>query len=614
MANYSIVVDTSNFKPFDIATPLTVLRDYRDAYYRYEDALNKIAEENGQFVLPEPDENNAQQKSIFDTYNKYNDDFRRVSDDFSKGMNWENAQWVRSINRRYGSEVKPIKQAVQDFNTWQDNMNNIRTQVGGSAIIDNDNLTVYDFYGGKKPKLKFANGDKIAEKAQKYFSGYLEATKESPVPVKSAMEGYFELVSGGISPEKAAEIQNAKYENLTGNYDGSMKDLLLGLKDIVDRDTEGFSLPSKKKAFGYAIQGAISGIPKKEIAYQKDLSTDLAQQRLSMEETKQRMRFNDLEEPYKIAGYKADVMKKSADAATAQEEYKYRRKYGWGSRGTQSAATSNNWKTEWSQAKERIKAAARGYAIDEKGNVIGAVDAATQEKAKQQLLNYNKIYGNLYDLTYDKRYVYFKLQRDDNPRRDIVYRIPKSDVEKAYQRLNKTTSKGNSNVQTYDSGSKKESKENSTILAKVYGAGYRSDKIYPLTDAQLNFLMNYSQSKVGKNKFINMSPYMSKKGESQYKTSYGDVEVLNQDDINSFLWSARFWEDMPDNTALPVVSSDTIGIQPPPENKKVPRNGGKTSGKTGVNKGVNRGEKTVGKTASTVNNPKNNIDIFTKED
>ena len=51
-------------------------------------------------------------------------------------------------------------------------------------------------------------------------------------------------------------------------------------------------------------------------------------------------------------------------------------------------------------------------------------------------------------------------------------------------------------MQTHDSGSKKESKENSTILAKVYGAGYKSDRIYPLTDAQLNFLMNYSQSKV----------------------------------------------------------------------------------------------------------------------
>jgi len=49
MANYSIVVDTSNFKPFDLNAPLSVLRDYKDAYYRYEDALNKIAEENGMY-------------------------------------------------------------------------------------------------------------------------------------------------------------------------------------------------------------------------------------------------------------------------------------------------------------------------------------------------------------------------------------------------------------------------------------------------------------------------------------------------------------------------------------------------------------------------------------
>lgn len=300
MANYSIVVDTSNFKPFDIATPLTVLRDYRDAYYRYEDALNKIAEENGQFVLPEPDENNAQQKSIFDTYNKYNEDFRRISDDFSKGMNWENSQWVRAINRRYGSEVKPIKQAVQDFNTWQDNMNNIRAQVGGSAIIDNDNLTVYDFYGGKKPKLKFADGDKIAKKASEYVKSYLEGTQAPPKPVQSAMEGYFELVSGGISPEKAAEIQNAKYEAINGDYNGSMKDMLLGLKNIVDQDTEGFSLNSKQRAFGYAVQGAMSGVPKMDVQYMQNLDLDRAAKRLSMAQTRQQMAFDAQMQPLKM--------------------------------------------------------------------------------------------------------------------------------------------------------------------------------------------------------------------------------------------------------------------------------------------------------------------------
>ena len=318
MANYSIVVDTSNFKPFDIATPLTVLRDYRDAYYRYEDALNKIAEENGQFVLPEPDENNAQQKSIFDTYNKYNDDFRRISDDFSKGMNWENAQWVRSINRRYGNEVKPIKQAVQDFNTWQDNMNNIRTQVGGSAIIDNNNLTVYDFYGGKKPKLKFADGNKIAKKASDYVKSYLEGTQAPPKPVQSTMEGYFELVSGGISPEKAAEIQNAKYEAINGNYNGSMKDLLLGLKDIVDKDTEGFSLNSKQRAFGYAVQGAMSGVPKMEVQYMQNLDLDRDSKRLSMAATRQQMHNDALMEPLKRQYQQLVNQEKALDVRNAR--------------------------------------------------------------------------------------------------------------------------------------------------------------------------------------------------------------------------------------------------------------------------------------------------------
>jgi hypothetical protein len=37
MPNFNLVIDTSNFKPFDINPALQVLQDYRDAYYRLED-------------------------------------------------------------------------------------------------------------------------------------------------------------------------------------------------------------------------------------------------------------------------------------------------------------------------------------------------------------------------------------------------------------------------------------------------------------------------------------------------------------------------------------------------------------------------------------------------
>ena len=57
MSNYNLVIDTSNFKPFDIGPALQVLHDYRDAYYKYEDQMNKIAEEKGQYILPDTPEN-----------------------------------------------------------------------------------------------------------------------------------------------------------------------------------------------------------------------------------------------------------------------------------------------------------------------------------------------------------------------------------------------------------------------------------------------------------------------------------------------------------------------------------------------------------------------------
>ncbi|MCI6877675.1 MAG: hypothetical protein MR840_02590 [Solobacterium sp.] len=49
MANYNIVVDTSNFKPMDISMGWKVLEANKDTYEKLSDKLEKIAEENGEF-------------------------------------------------------------------------------------------------------------------------------------------------------------------------------------------------------------------------------------------------------------------------------------------------------------------------------------------------------------------------------------------------------------------------------------------------------------------------------------------------------------------------------------------------------------------------------------
>ena len=97
MANYNLVIDTSNFKPFDISPALQVLHDYRDAYQRLEEQLNKIAEEKGQYILPDTPET-AKYKGVMD---RYNSDYASVVDDFSKGMNLNNRAAVMNIRKRY---------------------------------------------------------------------------------------------------------------------------------------------------------------------------------------------------------------------------------------------------------------------------------------------------------------------------------------------------------------------------------------------------------------------------------------------------------------------------------------------------------------------------------
>jgi len=53
MPNYNLVIDTSNFKPYDYSNALALLREIRDANYRTEEIANKIQEERGKYLLPE---------------------------------------------------------------------------------------------------------------------------------------------------------------------------------------------------------------------------------------------------------------------------------------------------------------------------------------------------------------------------------------------------------------------------------------------------------------------------------------------------------------------------------------------------------------------------------
>lgn len=269
MSNYSIVIDTSNFKPFDINIPLSVLRDYRDAYYRREDALQKIAEDIGEAQIPAPREGDREQQRIYDQYMQYQDDLKAASDDFSRGMNWKNASLISAINKRYGTEVKPIKQAVADFKTWRQNLDNIY-KGDSSAIIGNEGVTAYDFLNGNMPDLKYRSGKDLRQVGEILGKAWFAAHPGKSEIVKGIFDGYVEYIQRGGDPKDAEALANAKYEAATGENPEGIQILINQVRDYVNDDMRDFSDDAKVKGFKELITGVAGAMPETR----KDLKQD----------------------------------------------------------------------------------------------------------------------------------------------------------------------------------------------------------------------------------------------------------------------------------------------------------------------------------------------------
>lgn len=261
MANYNIVVDTSNFKPFDMSFTMGILNAYKEQYNRYEDALNKIAEENGMLNLPTPEEGNEEQQRIYNMYQKYLEDFRNTSDDFAQGMTYRNAPLVAAINRRYGLEVKPIKQAVEDFKKFKENKNTLRANKDNIYFAKDP--SVYDFIGGNIPDLVTLNGAKVQEEAKNVIGNLYSGPLAKDPEFKHLAQGWLTMVENGYDPKATLDDFILDYENRHGST--QTNEFKKALNFIYDSYNLGdnWGEEEKRAIWGDVIKGAISGLPKR---------------------------------------------------------------------------------------------------------------------------------------------------------------------------------------------------------------------------------------------------------------------------------------------------------------------------------------------------------------
>lgn len=249
--NYNLVIDTSNFKPFDINPALQVLHDYRDAYYRLEDQINKIAEEKGEYVLPE----SSKYRGVMD---RYNSDFNSAVQDFTQGMNLKNASAIRNLRRRYSSEITPIRTMVENYNKYNDKL----TALGPDAIVGTT-YGVDDFYGGANPQIDYRSAKQVELDSTKYFSGINNALTQDP-EFKKILGGqyYLQTQKGGLDSGAALQAALVEYNNRTnGKHSEAVQNLLNHMQNVMDaQGVESFSDEAKQRVWNKVAAGLINSI------------------------------------------------------------------------------------------------------------------------------------------------------------------------------------------------------------------------------------------------------------------------------------------------------------------------------------------------------------------
>ena len=298
MANYNLVVDTSNFKPYDIGPALQILHDYRDAYYKLEDQLNKIAEEKGQYTLPEG-------TKYRDTMDRYNQDFAAVVDDFNKGMNLNNRAAIAKMRQRYLEDITPINRAAAAYNKYQDKL----TALGPDAIIGNRS-TFDDFYGGLNPEIEYRSAKEIQRTAAGVMQGLDNALMRAPEKAGDIAKQYFILRQQGLDGGQALSTI-LKHNPMDQQTAGGASQLVQALDSVYDTfNKESFSNDAKSKIWENTVLGAIQGIqaPKYSMQHNQGYLNPAQQYNLDQARKEDKFKYKYDDKTGAIVGWNNDYL------------------------------------------------------------------------------------------------------------------------------------------------------------------------------------------------------------------------------------------------------------------------------------------------------------------
>lgn len=251
MANLNITIDTSKMTPFSFQEKVAPLIMYKEAFDKLNAKLEDYAEKYG--TLP-----NTQSERLQSIVDKYNEDLRYWSDDFSSGMNSKNAAALRDLFVRGRAELTPIKNAIKEYNDYRTKV----ASLGPDAIMaDDDNITVDSFYDGYVPTYKYRSGKDIIQQSKNYFTGINNALMKSPSFKLHVSQQFYEGVQKGMDKASALTAALSSYAQRDPNASGAVQNLQKHMIRLMEgQDLRGFSDRAKEQIWTKIGQGLVESL------------------------------------------------------------------------------------------------------------------------------------------------------------------------------------------------------------------------------------------------------------------------------------------------------------------------------------------------------------------
>lgn len=168
MANYNLVVDTSNFKPYTFDDMVKPMLLYDKAWDEERERAQKYIDQYGNLNLPSDSKAGRDYQDMLQQQQDAMESF------YSGSLRQSLPKMMRAFDLQRGKGAK-LRQAAENYQKYQDKL----SALGNDAIIGNP-LTIDDFYTGKPTAIKSISRKEIVQGAAAYATGLVKGLQSDP--------------------------------------------------------------------------------------------------------------------------------------------------------------------------------------------------------------------------------------------------------------------------------------------------------------------------------------------------------------------------------------------------------------------------------------------------